>query len=69
MTDAKVLNFDGKKYDLSQLSDEAKAALRDVRLADGQIRLSKANLRVLSVGRNVMVEKLKSLLNGAPTVD
>ena len=67
MTQAKVLNFDGNKYDLSQLSDEAKATLRDVRLADGQIRMSKANLRVLNVGRTVLVAKLKDMLSGVPT--
>jgi len=66
MTQAKVLNFDGNKYDLSQLSDEAKATLRDVRLADGQIRMSKANLRVLNVGRTVLVAKLKDMLSGVP---
>lgn len=69
MTESKVLNFDGKKYDLSQLSDDAKNTLRDVRLADGQIRISKGNLRVLSVGRAVLVEKLKSQLVEVPTLE
>lgn len=69
MTQPKILTFDGKKYDLDQLSGEAKTALRDVRLADGQIRMTRANLRVLAAGRGVLVDKLKELLAPLPALE
>ena len=72
MSDQQVpptLTFDGKKYDFNSLGDEAKAAVKALRVADAQMRMQEDNLRVLAIGRKAIVEKLSSELSSVTPIE
>ncbi len=59
-----VLSFEGKEYDLKSLSDETKEWVRGIQVADSQIRMQQDSLKVLALGRQTMIIKLKESLKG-----
>ncbi len=59
-----VLTFEGKEYDLKNLSDETKEWIRGIQVADSQIRMQQDSLKVLALGRQTMIIKLKESLKG-----
>tara|TARA_B100000700_G_C14909324_1_gene791401 strand:- start:386 stop:610 length:225 start_codon:yes stop_codon:yes gene_type:complete len=60
-----ILTFEGKKYDLKTLPDDAKELVRGMQVADAQLRMHEDTLKVLVIGRqslaNQLQEKLKSI--------
>jgi hypothetical protein len=60
-----VLTFEGKRYDLNGLPDDAKELVRGMQVADAQLRMHEDTLKVLAVGRQSMAmqlnEKLKAI--------
>tara|TARA_Y100001968_G_scaffold245301_1_gene229377 strand:- start:522 stop:749 length:228 start_codon:yes stop_codon:yes gene_type:complete len=60
-----ILTFEGQKYDLKTLPDEAKELVRGMQVADAQLRMHEDTLKVLVIGRqslaNQLQEKLKSV--------
>jgi hypothetical protein len=63
------LTFDGKKYDFNSLSDEAKGAVKALRVADAQMRMQEDNLRILAIGRKAIVDKLSSELSNVTPIE
>ena len=57
-----ILTFEGKRYALASLPDEAKEWIRGIQVADTQIQNQQDSLKVLALGRETMVRKLKSAL-------
>ena len=68
MADQKqTLTFDGKVYNLSELSDSTKDLVAALQVADGQLRFAEDTYKVLSVGRQTLVNQLtESLKDVAP---
>ena len=57
-----VLTFDGKKYFIDQLSDEAKEIIRRLQIADAQIKMHEDTLKLISLGKNVLANDLRKNL-------
>ena len=58
-----VLNFEGKRYDLSLMSDEMKRLVKGLQTAESQLKFAQDQLRVVAVGRQVLAAQLKRKLS------
>ena len=60
-----VLTFEGKKYLINDLSKDIKESIKGLQIAETQLKMYEDTLKLLSIGRNSLVnqlrEKLKSL--------
>ena len=57
-----VLTFDGKKYIMEDLSDEIKQIIKSLQIADAQLKMHEDTLKLLSVGKNSLVNDLREKL-------
>jgi len=57
-----VLTFDGKKYIMEDLSDEIKELIKNVQIADAQLKMHEDTLKLLSIGKNSLVNDLRKKL-------
>ena len=57
-----VLTFDGKKYFIDELSDEAKEIIRRLQIADAQIKMHEDTLKLITLGKNVLANDLRKIL-------
>ena len=57
-----VLTFDGKKYIIENLSDEIKEVIKSLQIADAQLKMHEDTLKLLSIGKNSLVNDLRSKL-------
>ena len=57
-----VLTFDGKKYFIDELSDEAKEIIRRLQIADAQLKMHEDTLKLISLGKNVLANDLRKNL-------
>ena len=57
------LKFDDSEYFLDDLPKEAKQLVVGLRTADAQTKMYEDTLKLISVGKNKMVEELKVILD------
>ena len=57
-----ILTFEGKRYDLNNLSKELKELVKGMQVADAQLRMHEDTLKVLAVGRQSMAAQLNEQL-------
>ena len=57
-----ILTFDGKKYIMDDLSDEIKEIIKSLQIADAQLKMHEDTLKLLSIGKNSLVNDLRSKL-------
>ena len=57
-----VLTFEGKKYFINELSDEIKESIKVLQIAETQLKMHQATLKLLSISRNSLVSQLKEKL-------
>ena len=57
-----VLTFDGKKYPIDELTDEARDIIRRLQIADAQIKMHEDTLKLISLGKNVLANDLRKYL-------
>ena len=57
-----VLTFDGKKYIMEDLSDEIKEVIKSLQIADAQLKMHEDTLKLLSIGKNTLVNDLRKKL-------
>ena len=57
-----VLTFDGKKYIMEDLSDEIKEIIKNLQIADAQLKMHEDTLNLLSIGKNSLVYDLRKKL-------
>ena len=68
MTDKKtdginpVLTFDGKKYNVNDLSNETKEIIKGLKIAETQLKMYEDTLKLLSIGRNSLANQLREKL-------
>ena len=62
-TNKQKLKFDDSEYFLDDLPKEAKQLVMGLRTADAQTKMYEDTLRLIAVGKNKMVEDLKSILD------
>ena len=57
-----ILTFDGKKYIMDELSDEIKEVIKSLQIADAQLKMHEDTLKLLSIGKNTLVNDLRQKL-------
>ena len=57
-----ILTFDGKKYIMDDLSDEIREIIKSLQIADAQLKMHEDTLKLLSIGKNSLVNDLRSKL-------
>ena len=57
-----VLTFEGKKYDVNNLSDDTKEIIKGLQIAETQLKMHEDTLKLLSIGRNSLAEQLREKL-------
>ena len=56
------LTFEGKKYNVNDLSNEMKELIKGLQIAETQLKMHKDTLRLLSIGRNSLAKELREKL-------
>ena len=54
-----VLTFEGKKYNVNDLSNETKEIIKGLQIAETQLKMYEDTLKLLSIGRNSLAEQLR----------
>ena len=57
-----VLTFEGKKYVINDLSNEAKDLIRGLQVADTQLKMYQDTLKLLTISRNTLDHQLREKL-------
>ena len=57
-----VLTFEGKKYLISELSDEIKESIKALQIAETQLKMYEDTLKLLSISRNSLANQLREKL-------
>ena len=57
-----VLTFEGKKYNVNDLSKETKEIIKGLQVADTQIKMHEDTLKLLSIGRTSLAIQLREKL-------
>jgi hypothetical protein len=61
-SDNPVLTFEGKKYLINELSYEIKESIKELQIAETQIKMHKDTLKLLSISRNFLANQLRGKL-------
>ena len=61
-SDAPVLTFEGKRYDINSLPDDIKQLVIGMQTANAQIKMYEDTLRLLSISRQTMAKQLNERL-------
>ena len=57
-----ILTFEGKKYKINDLSQDTKEIIKGLQIADTQLKMYEDTLKLLSISRNSLANKLKEKL-------
>ena len=57
-----VLTFEGKKYNVNDLSNDTKEIIKGLQIAETQLKMHEDTLKLLSIGRNSLANKLREKL-------
>ena len=57
-----VLTFEGKKYNVDDLSNDTKEIIKGLQIADTQLKMHEDTLKLLSIGRNSLANQLREKL-------
>ena len=64
-----ILNFEDSNYNIDSLSDESKNIIKGLQFADSQIKMQEDTLRLLILGRDSLISKLKNELNDTKPIE
>ena len=57
-----VLTFEGKKYLINELSSEIKESIKELQIAETQLKMHKDTLKLISISRNFLANQLRGKL-------
>ena len=57
-----LLTFEGKKYNVNDLSIETKEIIKGLQIAETQLKMYEDTLKLLSIGRNSLANQLREKL-------
>ena len=57
-----VLTFEGKKYNLNNLTSETKEIIKGLQIAETQLKMYEDTFKLLSIGRNSIAKQLREKL-------
>ena len=61
-SDAPVLSFEGKRYDINSLPDDIKQVVIGLQVADAQIKMHQDTAKLLTISRQTMGKQLTERL-------
>ena len=57
-----TLKFEGKEYNVNDLSEETREIVRGLQIAETQLKMYQDTIRLLSIGRNTLINQLREKL-------
>ena len=57
-----VLTFEGKKYNINDLSNDTKELIKGLQIAETQLKMHEDTLKLLAIGRNSLAKQLREKL-------
>ena len=57
-----VLTFEGKKYLINELSNEIKESIKELQIAETQLKMYQDTLKLISTSRNSLANQLREKL-------
>ena len=57
-----LLTFEGKKYNVNDLSNETKEIIKGLQIAETQLKIHEDTLKLLSIGRKSLANQLREKL-------
>ena len=54
-----LLTFEGKKYEVNNLSNDTKELIKGLQIAETQLKMYEDTLKLLSIGRNSLANQLR----------
>ena len=57
-----ILRFEGKKYNINDLSNETKEIIKGLQVAETQLKIYEDTLKLLSIGRKSLANQLREKL-------
>ena len=57
-----VLTFEGKKYNINDLSNDTKELIKGLQIAETQLKMHEDTLKLLSIGRKTLANQLREKL-------
>ena len=57
-----VLTFEGKKYNVNNLTNETKEIIKGLQIAETQLKMYEDTFKLLSIGRNSLTNQLREKL-------
>ena len=57
-----VLTFEGKKYQINELSKDIKESIKVLQIAETQLKMHEDTLKLLSISRNSLANQLREKL-------
>ena len=57
-----LLTFEGKKYNVNDLSNDTKEIIKGLQIAETQLKMHEDTLKLLRIGRNSLAIQLKEKL-------
>ena len=54
-----ILTFEGKKYEVNNLSNDTKEIIKGLQVAETQLKMYEDTLKLLSIGRNSLADQLR----------
>ena len=57
-----VLTFEGKKYNIDDLSQDTKEIIKSLQIAETQLKIHEDTLKLISIGRNSLANQLREKL-------
>ena len=57
-----VLTFEGKKYNVDDLTSEIREIIKGLQIAETQLKMYEDTLKLLSIGRNTLANQLRETL-------
>ena len=58
----RVLTFEGKKYFITDLSNDIKESIKGLQIAETQLKMHEDTLKLLSISRNSLANQLREKL-------
>ena len=57
-----VLTFEGKKYLINELPNEIKESIKELQMAETQLKMHQDTLKLISISRNSLANQLREKL-------
>tara|TARA_S200000501_G_C20747444_1_gene710134 strand:+ start:91 stop:309 length:219 start_codon:yes stop_codon:yes gene_type:complete len=57
-----ILTFEGKKYNVNDLSNDTKEIIKGLKIAETQLKMHEDTLKLLSIGRSSLANQLREKL-------